>query len=203
MMVTYEDIVRVNGKIETMDIKGKKYATVAARVQAFRELFPEGVIQTDIVDISADSCTVRAWCGFFVPDDDTPRILATASAHEDRSASSINRTSMLENCETSAVGRCLGLLGIGAAAVASYEEVSAAVIRQDAERSEEIKRSKITEIERAALEKRCRADGISFEKLCAVYRVSDTSELTAAQHRNINEHWDKEIKAMCKEEANE
>lgn len=202
--MTYDDIRRVNEKIETMDIRGKKYATVAARIQAFRELYPDGIIQTDIVELTPDACTVRAWCGFFVPDDDAPRILATGSAHEERDASSINRNgSMLENCETSAIGRALGILGLGAAAVASADEVNAAVIRQDAEKSDGIRRAKISEIERAALEKRCRADGISFAKLCEIYRVSDTSELTVAQHRNINEHWDKEIRQMCREESDE
>lgn len=44
----YEDIERVNEEIVPVDIKGHGYATVAARVQAFRKLYPEGCIETVI-----------------------------------------------------------------------------------------------------------------------------------------------------------
>ena len=49
-------------------------------------------------------------------------------ANENKNASSINRTSYIENCETSAVGRALAMCGIGInASIASYEEVNSAV----------------------------------------------------------------------------
>ena len=52
------------------------------------------------------------------------KILATGHAREEKEASYINKTSFVENCETSAVGRCLGIIGIGiTSAVASAEEM--------------------------------------------------------------------------------
>ena len=51
-------------------------------------------------------------------------ILGTGYAREDQNSSYINNTSYIENCETSAVGRALGMCGFGIdTAVASYEEV--------------------------------------------------------------------------------
>ena len=56
--------------------------------------------------------------------DELGRILATGHALEKESASYINQTSYIENCETSAIGRCLGIIGIGLTdAVASAEEI--------------------------------------------------------------------------------
>ena len=57
--------------------------------------------------------------------------IATGLAEEKRSASRINQTSALENCETSAVGRALAFCGITNDAIASAEEVSAAIEQQD------------------------------------------------------------------------
>jgi hypothetical protein len=52
-------------------------------------------------------------------------------AQEDKAASMINKTSYVENCETSAVGRALGFLGIGIeTSIATADEVSMAVNKQ-------------------------------------------------------------------------
>ncbi len=60
-------------------------------------------------------------------------ILATGTAYEKETPGTINETSYIENCETSAVGRALGMLALGIdTAVASYEEVQNAVKAQDA-----------------------------------------------------------------------
>ena len=59
-------------------------------------------------------------------------IVAQGMAQEDRTSSMINKTSYVENCETSAVGRCLGFLGIGVEdSIASAEEVEMAIAKQD------------------------------------------------------------------------
>ena len=59
-------------------------------------------------------------------------MLSTGLAQEDRSSSMINKTSFVENCETSAVGRALGFLGIGIeSSIATAEEVSMAIAKQD------------------------------------------------------------------------
>ena len=50
-------------------------------------------------------------------------LVSVGTAEEFRGTSNINRTSALENCETSSVGRALGLLGLTNDAIASAEEM--------------------------------------------------------------------------------
>ncbi|MCX7002298.1 MAG: hypothetical protein NTV22_03380 [bacterium] len=55
--------------------------------------------------------------------DESGRVIATGHAFEKQGSNYVNRTSYIENCETSAVGRALGILGIGVdTAIASAEE---------------------------------------------------------------------------------
>ena len=57
--------------------------------------------------------------------------VSSATARELKSSSYINQTSHIENCETSAVGRALGFLGIGIdTSIASADEVINAVNNQ-------------------------------------------------------------------------
>jgi hypothetical protein len=63
--------------------------------------------------------------------DEEGRILGVGHAYEKENSSFINKTSYIENAETSAVGRCLGMVGIGIdVSVASYEEVANAMEQQ-------------------------------------------------------------------------
>ena len=133
--MTYaERLAGVNSRIRTTSIKGKEYAEVNQRVLAFWELFPEGRIRTEVLEDTGTRCTVVAsvWRS---PEEEWPA--ATGTAFEERKGS-INSTSYLENCETSAVGRALGMLGIGATeALASAEEVKGAIAQQEALRAHE------------------------------------------------------------------
>jgi hypothetical protein len=53
-------------------------------------------------------------------------------AHEERASSHINKTSYVENCETSAVGRALAMMGIGIdTSIASANEVTEAIAKQE------------------------------------------------------------------------
>ena len=124
-----EDLQKVNERlspilIERKDKKtgqtlSKEYNTVDQRISGFRELFPDGAIVTEIV--SHDNGVVLMKATAY---DDNGKILATGHALEKESASYINQTSYIENCETSAIGRCLGIIGIGLTdAVASAEEI--------------------------------------------------------------------------------
>ena len=59
-------------------------------------------------------------------------LVATGHAYEKEASSFINKTSYIENCETSAIGRALGVYGIGIdASLASAEEVVNAVNNQE------------------------------------------------------------------------
>lgn len=131
--MTYGDLKKVNQEIKTTPIKGKDYAEVNQRIEAFRKLFPMGSIVTDIVSLVDGVVVIKATVS-----DEEGKVLATGTAYEKEGNSNINRTSFIENCETSAVGRALGLLGIGInVSVASYEEVSNAILNQESEVKEE------------------------------------------------------------------
>lgn len=68
-------------------------------------------------------------------DDDRRIILGTGTAYEKENSSFINKTSYIENCETSAVGRALGMAGFGIdTSVASAEEVENAMQQQEADK---------------------------------------------------------------------
>ena len=133
--MTFEDLKRVNEGVKRIEVKGKAYACVAARVQAFRELFPNGRIETEILTMDAGVVTMRSTIY-----DEQGNILATGHAQEKESASTVNKTSFIENCETSAVGRALGMLGIGSdEQMASAEEVANAINQQETSRDDMIK----------------------------------------------------------------
>ena len=122
----FEDIARVNETLRTTDIKGKAYVEVNERIKAFRMLFPEGTIETEILYLQDGVVTMRATVRV------DGKVLGTGHAQEKESSSFINKTSYIENCETSAVGRALGMLGIGIdTSVASAEEVENAILNQD------------------------------------------------------------------------
>lgn len=123
--MTFEDIVRVNKTLSTTDIKGKDYIQVNERIKAFRMLYPEGTIITEILDLTDGTVTMRATVSV------DGKVLGTGHAQEKESSSFINKTSFVENCETSAVGRALGMIGIGIdTSVASAEEVENAILNQ-------------------------------------------------------------------------
>lgn len=129
--------VEVNASLPTIDIKGKQYVTVDSRVEAFRQLYPNGSIMTRIVNDNGDRCVFQATIM-----DEAGKTLATGHAFEVQSASYINKTSYLENCETSAVGRALGFLGIGSnGSIASADEVSAAIQQQEAQKPKQAKKA--------------------------------------------------------------
>ena len=59
------------------------------------------------------------------------KVLAVGTAEEIRNSNNINKTSAVENAETSSVGRSLGFLSIGIdTSIASYNEVANAVTQQ-------------------------------------------------------------------------
>lgn len=125
-MITFEQIKQANEQIKTTDIKGKEYAEVNQRIKAFRMCFPEGSISTEILFLADGIVTMRATvCN------EEGRILGVGTAQEKETSSFINKTSYIENCETSAVGRALGMCGFGIdTSVASAEEVQNAINNQ-------------------------------------------------------------------------
>ena len=120
-------LAEVNARMKPRNIKGKEYIEVNQRILGFWELYPDGRIVTTKTHDDGDRCDFRA--EVYVGD----VLKATGHAYELKSASMVNKTSYVENCETSAVGRALGMLGIGSTeSIASAEEVEAAIAQQEA-----------------------------------------------------------------------
>ena len=122
----YLDLAIANETIKTTDIKGKNYAEVNQRIKAYRMVYPRGCISTQMLSNENGVCVFRAT----VTDEDG-KILGTGTAYEKEDSTFINKTSYIENCETSAVGRALGMCGFGIdVSVASAEEVQNAIENQ-------------------------------------------------------------------------
>lgn len=109
-----------------VNIRGKNYKTVAERVAEFREQYKlDYAIITEIISAS-DLVQVKA-----VIQDKEGFIVATGFAEEVRGSTNINKTSALENCETSAIGRALAAFGLGGTEYATANEVTDAIIQQN------------------------------------------------------------------------
>ena len=115
----------------TVKIHGKEYKTVALRIQEFREKHPDFTIQTELVEANDMLVIVKATIAC------AGQVIATGYAEEVRTASKINRTSALENAETSAVGRALAFFGLGGSEIASADEVANAITQQSSQASKE------------------------------------------------------------------
>ncbi len=128
--VTYEKRKEANETINTTDIKGKVSAEVIQRIKAFRMVYPQGVIDTEMLSNENGICIFKARVGY--PEDGQFCTLGTGTAYEKEGSSFINKTSYIENCETSAVGRALGMAGFGIdTSLASAEEVQNAINNQE------------------------------------------------------------------------
>ncbi len=117
-------------QFKTTNIKGKQYVEVNQRVIAFRTLseYKDFSLETQVLHLDAESCVIQATIS-----NAEGNVLAQGMAQEDKSSSRINQTSYVENCETSAVGRALGFLGIGIeTSIATADEVGMAIAKEGA-----------------------------------------------------------------------
>ena len=84
------------------------YTEVKDRIPLFLAEYPEGRIVTTIIHMDFEAtpavCVVRAE---LYRDHDATQPMATGLAYE-REAGPVNKTSFVENCETSAIGRACG-----------------------------------------------------------------------------------------------
>ena len=126
-----------NAKIKTTNIKGKQYAEVHERIKHFRgePNYASLGINTEVLEWDKDKEEIIIRATIYDTNRDIGRILASGIAHErrDDKNSFVNKTSYVENAETSAIGRALACMGIGIEdAYASAFEVANAVAQQNA-----------------------------------------------------------------------
>ena len=117
-----------NYKFKTTNIRGKQYVEVNERIKFFRQEdeYKNWTISTEFTALDSEMCVCKC-----IIADVNQRVIATGHAHEERSSSHINKTSYVENCETSAIGRALAMMGIGIdTSIASANEVQDAIAKQ-------------------------------------------------------------------------
>ena len=108
------------------NIKGKFYTTVDKRLQTFRKYFGvDANVQTNILHNDLERVVVEATVSVYK--DGTWREIGNDHAEEFRSQGMVNKTSALENCCTSAIGRALASCGLGGGEYASGFEVDNAI----------------------------------------------------------------------------
>lgn len=184
MEIKFEDIQRANETIKTTDIKGKEYAEVNQRIKAFRMIYPQGAIKTEMLSNENGTCIFQASVS-----DKEGNVLGTGTAYEKEGSSFINKTSYIENCETSAVGRALGMAGFGIdTSVASAEEVQNAMAQQEQKEVQDMQENIINKSKLDALNKAIENRKITDDKVLEVlnkYDYMSTSEIKMKDYMNI------------------
>lgn len=135
--ITFEDIERANAGLKTLTITrwdskrncnvSKDYIEVNQKIKAFRRLYPEGTISTEILQLEGGYCAIKATVL-----NEAGAILATGHASEREDTNQINKTNLIENCETSAIGRALLMCGCGIEATFEADPGAAAPVPEAA-----------------------------------------------------------------------
>ena len=169
--ITYTQIKEANDSTKTTDIKGKEYTEVNQRIKAYRMVYPNGSITTEILKLEDGVVLMKAT---ILNEDGV--VIGTGLAQEKEDSTFINKTSYIENCETSAVGRALGMCGFGIdTSVASAEEVKTAMANQEPKQDTK-KATKKNEINEVVLMKAQKLN-IKLEDV-ATYFKKKVTELT-------------------------
>ena len=111
---------------QKVKLKNKYYTQVATRTSVFRKYFgTDANIKTKVIFSDLERVVVEAVITIY--QDGQWREVANGYAEEFRNQGPVNRTSAIENCETSAIGRALANLGLDGGEYASAFEVDNAV----------------------------------------------------------------------------
>jgi|TARA_R110001632_G_scaffold29145_4_gene77542 hypothetical protein len=114
-------------QLKSVNIKGKQYVEVNERLIYFRNNYPNFSLTSQVLEKTDKSILILAT----ITNADG-KIISTGMAEEEKGSTFINKTSYVENCETSAWGRALANFGIGLdTSVASAEEVKNAIANQE------------------------------------------------------------------------
>jgi len=112
----------------SVNIHGKEYKTVAERVNEVHEKYKDNVeIQTELISWEDGIVIMKATVTIHTKE----RSLTFVDyAYEKEGSTMINKTSILENCSTSAIGRSLSAAGYAGTEYASADEVANAISNQ-------------------------------------------------------------------------
>jgi hypothetical protein len=102
------------------------YETVETRLEKFWTKYPNGQVLTELVSHDSSYFIVKAK---ILADRDNGRPIASGYAHEVQGVGMVNKTSALENCETSAIGRALANAGFATKGKRASREEMAKVER--------------------------------------------------------------------------
>lgn len=115
---------------KAIEIKGRSYVQVKDRITYFNDTYANGSIETVLIS-SPDALTVVIKA-IVTPDVAKPELRFTGHSQARIGDGMVNKTSALENAETSAVGRALGMMGIGVIeSIASADEMNKASYGQN------------------------------------------------------------------------
>src|SRR5438128_12614411 len=113
------------------------YVTVAERIEKFYERYPEGRIITGIVEHDPERGFILMRAEVYRNTDDT-QPMASGHAYELKTEGYVQRTSYIEVCETSSVGRALAMAGFEVRrGIASREEMEKAARKPEPPRERE------------------------------------------------------------------
>lgn len=155
--------------MKSVNIKGKEYIEVAERVKYFRQSdeYKNWSIRTNLISNEGGVCVFEATIY-----DENGQLRSSGHAYEREDSTFINKTSYIENCETSAVGRALGFLGIGIdTSIASADEVQTAMRNQDDQ----------------SQSKPATAKGLDFTELWGKYKGMSKEELRK-EYKEVQEY---------------
>lgn len=133
-------------------------------------LYPEGKILTHLISLENGVCVFKTEIY-----DSENKLLSTGHAYEKENSTFINKTSYIENCETSSIGRALGMLGIGIdTSIASFEEVANAIQQQEGDKT-------ISKVQADALYEMIKNQGIENDTVIAVIKEKGYNKLSEIQ----------------------
>ena len=190
-------MANIKEKLKSIDIKGRLYTTVDSRIEFFREKYPNWTLETNfpILDLERGFCVCRV-----VIKDENGRIIADGFAHEWQSkpGSLVNKTSYIENAQTSAVGRALGFIGIGinGMGIATAEEVDLAIQHQEAN-DYQVTNQTINDIVDDEIPERPLKKGISAECQREINDTQTLIELKAVYDKYASTEPLQDIKDAC------
>lgn len=159
---------------------GKQYTQVATRVEMLRKAFGlELAITTEIITADERMVVMKASIA-----DSTGRVVATGFAEEVRGGKSVNKTSALENGETSAIGRALAALGLAGGEYASADELSVALQQQRAQQANH-QRTEQQRIEQEADQQAKQAADLAIEQINSAADTDTARGIATKAYRQI------------------